>query len=479
MALSRAARQYLGVRAILPPDLQTAARAPTSADTAYVRGTLWLDTNADSVYMWPGSGSWIALGSGGAGAVVTLTGDTGGAISPVAGNIDIVGGSGVTVAGSAGTLTISLSGGGIAMDSFVPDAGTNPVVPTALGAVTMAGTANQITTTGGLNTLTFSIPAVFIAPGSIQSTTSLTVGTNTTATGGNASFGGGTFTVATGVNAINISADASATSVNLATGAAVKTLVLGSTNGASISTLQSGSGGIVVAASNGAVTVTSGTGAMNISADAAATTVNLATGAGAKALTIGSTNTTSATTIQAGSGAVNINGATLINNNVNSNVSIITGTSTGTLTVGNAAAGAINVDTAAGISLDAATASNFTITGAADLTVSSSAGSVVISGGEAVADAIQLTAGNAAGGVRVNVGTGLFNVNGNLNFVTAGNKILSANVGSGAAAGANSFGTATLTGGTVTVATTAVTASSIIFLTRMSVGATGANNPVS
>ncbi len=476
MALSRAARQYLGVRAILPPDLQTAARAPTSTDTAYVRGTLWLDTAADSVYMWPGSGSWIALGSGGAGAVITLTGNSGGAISPAAGNINILGGSGVTVAGAGSTLTISLTGGGIAIDSFIPDAGTNPVVPSGAGAVTMAGTADQITTTGGLNTLTFSIPAVFIAPGSIQSTTSLTVGTNITATGGNASFGGGTFTVATGVNAINISADASATSVNIASGAAVKTLVLGSTTGASISTLQSGSGGISINSNGGALAILSGVGAMSISADAAATTLNIGTGGAAKTVTLGSSNTTSTTNIQAGSGGINIDGVTLINDSVNSNTSINTGTSTGTVTIGNAAAGAINVDTAAGISLDAATASNFTITGAADLTVSSSAGSVVISGGEAVADAIQLTAGNAAGGVRVNVGTGLFNVNGNLNFVTAGNKIQSANVGSGAAAGANSFGTATLTGGTVTVATTAVTASSIIFLTRMSVGATGAND---
>lgn len=476
MALSRAARQYLGVRAVLPPDLQTAARAPTSADTAYVKGTLWLDTAADSVYMWPGSGSWIALGSGGAGAVITLTGNSGGAISPVAGNIDIVGGTGVTVTGTAGTLTIDLTGGGIAMDSFVPDAGTNPVVPTGLGAVTMAGTANQITTTGGLNTLTFSIPAVFIAPGSIQSTTSLTVGTNTTATGGNASFGGGTFTVATGVNAINISADASATTVNLATGAAVKTLTLGSTTGASITTLQSGSGGMSINSNGGALAILSGTGAMSISADAAATTLNIGTGAAAKAVTLGSSNTTSATTILAGSGGINIDGVTLINDSVNSNTSINTGTSTGTVTIGNALAGAINVDTGAGISLDAVTASNFTVTGAADLTLASTAGSVIVSSGEAVANAIQLTASDAAGGIAAAVGTGHFNLTGNLNFTAAGNKILSASVGSGATAGANSFGSATLTGGTVTVATTAVTASSLIYLTRMSVGATGAND---
>ncbi len=191
MSLARSSKQYLGVRAILPPDLQTATRAPTSTDKSYVKGTLWLDTVADSAYMWPGSGNWISLGSGTTGAIVTLTGNSGGAISPVGGNIDILGGAGVTVTGTAGTLTISLTGGGVAIDSFVPDAGTNPVVPSALGIVTMAGTASQITTTGGLNSLTFSIPAAFIAPGSIvatttvASTTTMTAGTGLTATTGN------------------------------------------------------------------------------------------------------------------------------------------------------------------------------------------------------------------------------------------------------------------------------------------------------
>lgn len=64
--------------------------------------------------------------------------------------------------------------------------------------------------------------------------------------------------------------------------------------------------------------------------------------------------------------------------------------------------------------------------------------------------------------------------NGNLVLGTAGNKIVSTSVGSGTAAGANSFGTVTLTSGTATVATTAVTANSIIILSRMSVGASTA-----
>lgn len=46
MSLARSVKQYLGVRAIKPPDLQLATRAPTSSDTAYVKGNLWLDTSA-------------------------------------------------------------------------------------------------------------------------------------------------------------------------------------------------------------------------------------------------------------------------------------------------------------------------------------------------------------------------------------------------------------------------------------------------
>lgn len=129
MSLARSTRQYMGVRAILPPDLQTATRAPTSSDKAYVKGTLWLNTANSTAFMWPGSGSWISLGSGTTGAIVTLTGGSGGALSPTAGNMNIL------------------------------------------------GTANQITSTGSGSTITFSLPAAITAPGSLTTTTTLASGT--------------------------------------------------------------------------------------------------------------------------------------------------------------------------------------------------------------------------------------------------------------------------------------------------------------
>lgn len=89
---------------------------------------------------------------------------------------------------------------------------------------------------------------------------------------------------------------------------------------------------------------------------------------------------------------------------------------------------------------------------------------------------ISATTGSVTAGTTVTATLGdITATNGNLVLNTAGNKIVSTSVGAGAAAGANSFGTVTLIGGNITVATSAITASSIVVLTRQTVGATGAN----
>ena len=64
--------------------------------------------------------------------------------------------------------------------------------------------------------------------------------------------------------------------------------------------------------------------------------------------------------------------------------------------------------------------------------------------------------------------------NGNIVRGTAGNKDVYSSVATTTTAGANSAGTVTLVGGTATIATTAVTASSQIRLYRQGIGATGA-----
>lgn len=108
-----------------------------------------------------------------------------------------------------------------------------------------------------------------------------------------------------GTNGVAISTDASAATVNVSTGAAVKTTTLGSTNSTSATTVQSGTGALNVTSTNGALTVNSGTGALGISTDASATTLSIGTGGAVKTVTVGSTNTTSVTTIACGTGGAN------------------------------------------------------------------------------------------------------------------------------------------------------------------------------
>lgn len=116
--------------------------------------------------------------------------------------------------------------------------------------------------------------------------------------------------------------------------------------------------------------------------------------------TISFTNLANTGTFTTSGGTVSLNASSNFNTVINS------GTSSGMVTIGNGSAGAIAVDTGAGISLDAATASNFTVTGAADLTLASTAGSIPVTAGEAAADAIVLEASHGDGGVQIKAGTG-------------------------------------------------------------------------
>lgn len=126
----------------------------------------------------------------------------------------------------------------------------------------------------------------------------------------------------------------------------------------------------------------------------------------------------------------------------------------------------------------AATFASVTTTGAivAGTTVTAGTGITSTTGN------IVATAGQVNAGTSMTAGTSITATLGNItatngNFVkgTAGNKDVYTSVATTTAAGANSAGTVTLVGGTATVSTTAVTASSKIRLDRQGVGATGAN----
>lgn len=116
---------------------------PSTAATEQAVGTFGIYPSTGAAYLCVkntginGAVTWAELALS-TGALVELTGDSGGIITPSAGNISLL------------------------------------------------GTANQITTTGTANTITWSLPAALTAPGSVTATTTLTATLgNITATNGN------------------------------------------------------------------------------------------------------------------------------------------------------------------------------------------------------------------------------------------------------------------------------------------------------
>ena len=212
-------------------------RAPLTSDFQYPIGQQWIDELAGNAYILvsvaASSADWI-LTAATSGTIDTLTGDSGGAISPSADNINLL------------------------------------------------GTANQITTTGTTATITFSVPATFIAPGSIESTTTTSVGTNLDVAGN--SLLTGTLGV-TGASSLGALTQVGTASIN---GSGSATTSIGSIAGGNI-TITGG------AATTTAIVGSGGT--IHIGADAAANDV-----------VVGSTNTTSSTVIQAGTGGISFLG---------------------------------------------------------------------------------------------------------------------------------------------------------------------------
>jgi len=137
------------------PQPVVAQRAPTTNDKNYPVGQQWIDQSSDQSYalsrVTSGFAVWILEGPG-ASDVDTLTGNSGGAISPTAGNINILGGDGLTVAGSGNTLTINRDA-----------AGGYPVTPFVVGS---SGEAGYTTIQAGLNAANAAGGGiVFVQPG--------------------------------------------------------------------------------------------------------------------------------------------------------------------------------------------------------------------------------------------------------------------------------------------------------------------------
>lgn len=357
----------------------------------------------------------------GAGGTIDIHADQGTAATSINLHSDV---GGITLASGLGTAdAINIDANVAGAGGFDLDAGTQGIICDTTGAISLDGIlASNFTVTGaGIDLTLASVGGSVNIDGSEAAADAVSI---------NASDGAGGVTIAAGTGGLLFGNQADCTTIQIGdfaptatrnitvgggtiiTAAVTDTIDIGpdgaTTNANSIKTVTINNGGVAVGEvlthiATGAIT--SGTHTVNIqTGNAAAGTVatNVSTGTGTKTVNVGNAdaNTT-----------VNIDAVTLINDSVNANVSICTGTSTGAIAVGNALAGAVTVDTAAGISLDGATASNFTVTGAGeDLTLYAVGGSIDINASEAAANAIIINASDAAGGIDVDCGTGGINI---------------------------------------------------------------------
>jgi fibronectin-binding autotransporter adhesin len=165
--------------------------------------------------------------------------------------------------------------------------------------------------------------------------------------------------------------------------------------------LSAGAGGIDILATGAAgqdIDIVNTGGSVNISAtenDAGAITIGT-NGGTSERITVTAAQGTNAASIGLTStaGGITLTGGLATGDAIN----IVASNAAGGIDV-DAGTGGVIIDTTGAISLDSATASNFTVTGAADLTVNSTAGSLILRAGESAVDAVVLE--STAGGVQI------------------------------------------------------------------------------
>jgi len=226
---------------------------PTSTNVGFPIGKRWVNTAGNTVYSLtsytPSAGALVAnwqADAGGSILVSTLTGDSGGPISPVLGNINLLGTAlEISTVGSGNTITFSIP----PTFSIGSTSGTNTATILGGTSITLDGAVGTAIGIGA------SLVAGTIVIGGTGQTGTLTLGsssgTNTVIVGGGA--GATTVNIATGAT--------NAKTVNIGTGAITGNAVtIGSGTGTGAVTINAGLGLVQVgSALQGTSTITGAT----------------------------------------------------------------------------------------------------------------------------------------------------------------------------------------------------------------------------
>lgn len=342
-------------------------RSPVATDINYPVGKRWINTVASLEFTLVSVTSaggvvaavWSSIGTL-AGPLNTLTGDSGGTITPVAGNLNIFGTGGqIITAGSAGAITLSLPAAIVTPGSLTTTTtltvGTNLTVN---GNLSVAGTisfTDGLVVTGGLTTDTLTTTgnvsmtgaASVITIGDAARTATMNLGTSTAANslliqnGINSgtqttSINNGATAAASIVNILSGAGSAGASQLLMADNPRVTVIDLGNVAPAAARTTTIAGGNAAV---NDTVTLfggapSAGTQTFNLfsgNATGGTQVFNLGTGTGALALNIG-TGATGVKTIAIGGTAANV--ITLGNTQTGGSIAIGALMTTGTITIG-------------------------------------------------------------------------------------------------------------------------------------------------
>lgn len=320
------------------------------------------------------------------GASVTVNSDTG--------TVAATGATGVSIQSTANNIVIN------AAASVDVDAATSVLVDSQ-GTISLdANATSNFTVAGSGNLLASATSGRVIVDGGSAASNAVTIIASNAAGGVDIDTGTAGFDVLATGGPFSIDGENSASNITLATNGDAQDLSIGvtGTSNSSLFLTSSGSGSdaiqVTAGSTTGGIDINSGTGGLiadttgSISLDALLASNVTVTGTGDLTL-----NSTAGSSILEGGEAV-ADAVQITATNAAGGVDI------------NAGTGGLTADTTGGFSIDGATASNVTVTGAADLTLETTGGSAIISGGEAAVDAIQLTTTNVAGGIDINGGSG-------------------------------------------------------------------------
>lgn len=416
---------------------------PGVGDIGFPVGQTWINTTSNQAWILTsvlaGAATW-ALASPGASDVDTLTGDAGGAISPLAGNITLAGGTNIGSVGAVNTITFNLDAA-ITLATSV----TSPLYTSAAADILMVpGGANDVVARLG-----DAAGATFFRVQDSTTADVFTIDSNgilsnvagLTVVGAFAQTAG-TFNVGqdNAANAINIGGGTTARAIGIGNTAAAHILTLGSVNTTAATTLQSGTGDLTLNSLDavtidavGVLEINSSAGIIGIGNDAIAQNINIGTGAAVRVLTIG--NVTGAT-------AVNVNTGTAGSTITCTDGPFAVTTGTGAINLGvDAIAHTITIGNIIGatqIALDSGTGGiGLRTTGTGDIVINSDDTLLVDADGvlELNSSAGIIGIGNDADAQDINLGTGAAQ-----RVITIGNATLATSVVVNGGTGAMSFG---------------------------------------